>query len=319
MVRSARAVSLLYTLWFSYSSFINNQSFKLASFEQSASIDKPSSSAIVYGNCTVNHYYPCFHDLISFKNIANGCGPLHYIADALPSVTSTKRKNITEFLIKKRALINEKNNDGFTPLALALENNNLEVAEILLKSKADINILDKMGMNPLHRMVQKGHYDAVQLLISYDVDLNAPTSQGLIAEQLAANESIKKFLMNYKLIGNNPTYKLLEAAKNGNISVVKAILEIEPNLVNCRDLEGRHSTPLHFASGYNHPEVVKLLLDAGADTQARDKGGLVPLHNACSYGHYAVAELLIKNGAHVNVSDIWKFSPLHEGINFEFY
>lgn len=120
--------------------------------------------------------------------------------------------------------------------------------------------------------------------------------------------------MNHKLINNNPKYKLLEAAKNGNLSVVEAILDVEPQLVNCRDLDGRQSTPLHFASGYNHPEVVKLLLEKGADIHAKDKGGLVPLHNACSYGHYEVAELLIRYGANVNATDLWKYSPLHEGI-----
>lgn len=122
--------------------------------------------------------------------------------------------------------------------------------------------------------------------------------------------------------------------------------------VNCRDLEGRHSTPLHFAAGYNRVSVVEYLLHHGADVHAKDKGwghrftlvsllklkyfvpcififctelcknedlvfflhcsGLVPLHNACSYGHYEVAELLVRHGASVNVADLWKFTPLHE-------
>lgn len=63
--------------------------------------------------------------------------------------------------------------------------------------------------------------------------------------------------------------------------------------VNCRDLEGRLSTPLHFAAGYNKVAVVEYLLKHGADVHAKDKGGLVPLHNACSYGHYEVRRELI--------------------------
>lgn len=42
--------------------------------------------------------------------------------------------------------------------------------------------------------------------------------------------------------------------------------------VNCRDLEGRHSTPLHFAAGYNRVAVVEYLLHHGADVHAKDKG-----------------------------------------------
>uniref|UniRef100_A0A183TH09 ANK_REP_REGION domain-containing protein n=1 Tax=Schistocephalus solidus TaxID=70667 RepID=A0A183TH09_SCHSO len=84
------------------------------------------------------------------------------------------------------------------------------------------------------------------------------------------------------------------------------------DLINCRDIDGRHSTPLHFAAGYNRLGVVELLLQFGADVHAKDKGGLVPLHNACSYGHAKVAELLIQHGANVNVTDLWRFTPLHE-------
>uniref|UniRef100_A0A672FYX4 Uncharacterized protein n=1 Tax=Salarias fasciatus TaxID=181472 RepID=A0A672FYX4_SALFA len=86
------------------------------------------------------------------------------------------------------------------------------------------------------------------------------------------------------LIGNSEVDRqLLEASKSGDVETVKVKLCTVQN-VNCRDVEGRQSTPL----------------------------GLVPLHNACSYGHYEVAELLVLHGAVVNVADLWKFTPLHE-------
>ena len=41
----------------------------------------------------------------------------------------------------------------------------------------------------------------------------------------------------------------------------------------------------HFRlAGYNHLDVAEFLLEAGADVNAQDKGGLIPLHNASSYG-----------------------------------
>lgn len=49
-----------------------------------------------------------------------------------------------------------------------------------------------------------------------------------------------------------------------------------PQNVNCRDLEGRHSTPLHFAAGYNRVAVVEFLLHHGADVHAKDKGSVLP-------------------------------------------
>ena len=58
--------------------------------------------------------------------------------------------------------------------------------------------------------------------------------------------------------------------------------------MNCHASDGRKSTPLHLAAGYNRTRIVQLLLTHGADVHAKDKGGLVPLHNACSYGHFEV-------------------------------
>lgn len=45
-----------------------------------------------------------------------------------------------------------------------------------------------------------------------------------------------------------------------------------PQNVNCRDMRGRFSTPLHFAAGYNRVEIVEFLLKNGADVHAKDKG-----------------------------------------------
>ena len=57
--------------------------------------------------------------------------------------------------------------------------------------------------------------------------------------------------------------------------------------VNCRDLDGRHSTPLHFVASVEW-SVVKFLLENGAEVHASHKNGLVLLQNTCSYGDYEV-------------------------------
>ena len=45
-----------------------------------------------------------------------------------------------------------------------------------------------------------------------------------------------------------------------------------PQNINCCDLKGRYSTPLHFAAGFNRVAAVEYLLQNGADVHARDKG-----------------------------------------------
>jgi tankyrase len=107
---------------------------------------------------------------------------------------------------------------------------------------------------------------------------------------------------------------LLEACKSGDLDVVKRILGKDGELVNCSDKEGRLSTPLHFAAGYNRLEVCKYLIEMHADVLACDKALLQPIHNAASYGHVDVASLLIQSGCDVNSQDVYLFTPLHEAV-----
>jgi len=53
---------------------------------------------------------------------------------------------------------------------------------------------------------------------------------------------------------------------------VQKLVTAHAHAVNCRDIDGRHSTPLHFAAGYNRKAVVEFLLKHGADVHAKDKG-----------------------------------------------
>lgn len=213
-------------------------------------------------------------------------------------------------LIRKGALLNEKNKDFLTPLHLASDNSHYDIMESLLKNGSKVNVLDGIGQSALHRAARADDMQACRILLSYSIDSTIVSLQGYTAAQLAS-ENVKKFL-------NDPhdtvdlECQLLDAAKAGDLETVRRIIKINPHTVNCRDLDGRHSTPLHFAAGYNRVPVVEFLLENGAEVHASDKGGLVPLHNACSYGHYEVTELLVKHGANVNVSDLWKFTPLHE-------
>uniref|UniRef100_A0AAR2JPI2 Poly [ADP-ribose] polymerase n=1 Tax=Pygocentrus nattereri TaxID=42514 RepID=A0AAR2JPI2_PYGNA len=221
-----------------------------------------------------------------------------------------KRKQVTELLLRKGANVNEKNKDFMTPLHVAAERAHNDILEVLQKHGAKMNAVDTLGQTALHRAALAGHLQTCRLLLSYGADPAIVSLQGFTAAQMG-NEAVQQILNeNIPVRNSDVDYRLLEAAKAGDLDTVKQLCS--PQNVNCRDLEGRHSTPLHFAAGYNRVAVVEYLLHHGADVHAKDKGGLVPLHNACSYGHYEVAELLVRHGASVNVADLWKFTPLHE-------
>lgn len=52
-------------------------------------------------------------------------------------------------------------------------------------------------------------------------------------------------------------------------------------------------TALHEASAVGDLEVVRLLLEAGANVNARSKDGITPLHDAAYSGHYQVREQVL--------------------------
>uniref|UniRef100_A0A7M4EI95 Poly [ADP-ribose] polymerase n=1 Tax=Crocodylus porosus TaxID=8502 RepID=A0A7M4EI95_CROPO len=245
-------------------------------------------------------------EIINFKQPQSHETALHCAVASL----HPKRKQVAELLLRKGANVNEKNKDFMTPLHVAAERAHNDVMEVLHKHGAKMNALDTLGQTALHRAALAGHLQTCRLLLNYGSDPAIISLQGFTAAQMG-NEAVQQILSESTPVRTSDVdYRLLEASKAGDLETVKQLCS--PQNVNCRDLEGRHSTPLHFAAGYNRVSVVEYLLHHGADVHAKDKGGLVPLHNACSYGHYEVAELLVRHGASVNVADLWKFTPLHE-------
>lgn len=182
-----------------------------------------------------------------------------------------KRKQVIELLIRKGALLNEKNKDFLTPLHLSADHSYYEIMDLLLKNGAKVNVLDGLGQTALHRCARDDNLQACRLLLSYDIDPTIVSLQGYTAAQLASENVLK-------ILKNPPDtvdleLQLLEAAKAGDLETVQRIVLNNPHTVNCRDLDGRHSTPLHFASGYNRVGVVEFLLEHGAEVHAADKGG----------------------------------------------
>jgi len=103
------------------------------------------------------------------------------------------------------------------------------------------------------------------------------------------------------LVGCGPSEAdraLFKAAERGNIKAVKQQLAAGAD-VNAKDdkLIYKEMTPLHFAVGKGHKEIVELLIAEGVDVNAKTNDGVTPLHFATTK---EIAELLIAKGADVN-------------------
>lgn len=92
--------------------------------------------------------------------------------------------------------------------------------------------------------------------------------------------------------------RLLEAVKNKDSQTAHALLERGHQDVNTVDSQGM--TPLLWAAHWDDLDMVKCLLDAGADAKLANRFGGTALHEASTFGDVAMMEALIKAGADPN-------------------
>ncbi|KAH6970507.1 hypothetical protein BKA56DRAFT_496680, partial [Ilyonectria sp. MPI-CAGE-AT-0026] len=101
---------------------------------------------------------------------------------------------------------------------------------------------------------------------------------------------------------------LMVASYYGHRVVVKLLLEKGAE-IEAKDSEyGR--TPLSWAAGNGRETIVQLLLETGADVEAKDKHGQTPLSWAVENGREAIVKLLLETGADVEAKDKHGRTPL---------
>lgn len=99
------------------------------------------------------------------------------------------------------------------------------------------------------------------------------------------------------------------AAKTGDLEMIKTLLDKGAD-VNVARKDG--ATPLHLETNNSHLEAVEVLIDNGADVNVVTKDGVTPLLIAAQKGNLDVIEILLKKGADVLMSNNAKTEVLHQ-------
>ncbi|MBE7499991.1 MAG: ankyrin repeat domain-containing protein [Verrucomicrobiales bacterium] len=164
----------------------------------------------------------------------------------------------------------------------------IELVEELLERGADINARRSDGAHPIHLTNGDYHFRGWR-----DVPKEWPTT----SEQVYRH-----------LVDRGAKVDLGMACATGDIARVRELLDRDPALVNrLSDYAGYYlgcGAPIKNAAAGGHLEIVRLLLERGADPNLPEEG-IAPdghaLHSAVVRGHLDIVRLLLKHGAHPNV------------------
>jgi len=196
-------------------------------------------------------------------------------------------------------------------LFAAAEQGNAAAIQAALEAGADVNAYGYFGRTALMEAAWKGHTEAMQILINAGADLNATDMMCSTALNYAAGEGHLEAVqilikadadINYQSDGETFT-ALISAAREGHADVVRALLDAGAQL----ELNRYGKTALIYASeknGVDPLEVVQILIEAGADVNARDdKYGGTALMRAAGAGQREIAMYLLEAGADANAKD----------------
>lgn len=202
-----------------------------------------------------------------------GWTPLHYAVNRLHNPDFDEPELISVIASGPDTNLDAQDNSGLRPIDLATKFGSIEVLEILTKNGASLDLIDNEGLTLLMTAVKHQQVEMAEYLIKMGSDPN---------EQLPAGGTA-----------------LFLAVRSRTPAMVALLLE------HGADVHGneRADDPIIFAAALNNEDVIKLLVDAGANVNAVNRNnGYTPLHRAVASGPTMI-ELLLKLGARPSVSD----------------
>jgi ankyrin repeat protein len=176
-------------------------------------------------------------------------------------------------LIGEGASVQARDGRGATALLAATHGNHVEAARLLIAAGADVNARDNIEDTPFLYAGAEGRNAILKMTLAAGADLKSTNRYGGTA--------------------------LIPAAHHGHPETVKILLatRIDKDHVNKLGWTALLEAVILGDGGKTHTEIVRLLVEAGANPNIADRDGVTPLAHAKKRGYRAMIAILEKAGA----------------------
>ncbi|KAB8260580.1 ankyrin repeat-containing domain protein [Aspergillus pseudonomiae] len=218
---------------------------------------------------------------------------------------------------------------GCTPLTCAAEGGHATVVQMLLENEEDVNErgMTEKEQSPIHLAALNGHVAVVKLLLerganveAQDVNMDTPLCLAVATCQAAVVDLLLEYKAKVNVRnseGQTPLAILITAApERQGTTAWKTIMQ--RLIAGGSDLEARVEpsgyTPLTLAASRGCVDIMEQLLEAGANTEARDSNNWTALFQAVFMGNPRMVKLLLDHKAKPDPLDEQQGTPLEYAV-----
>ncbi len=167
-------------------------------------------------------------------------------------------------------------------------------------------------VNELLAAIRADDLDAVERLLAAYPELAKARDEKGMTPVIQARYWFKLAALDRLLAVRGDDLDIFEASMAGRTDQVRAHIARDPKLARAWSPDG--FTALHYPAFFGGLDVAEALLDAGPDIEAesRNEMGARPLHSAVAGRQLDVSRLLVERGADVNARQLGSYVPLLE-------